>query len=372
VGAYEVLGKAESRDIYDRYGEFGLSVLGKTGSPGLTDFVLNTQKQAWVIFLLILLLLTALSQPFLVVGKLQGWIPRSVPWILAWSPLWIFHVFAYSMIILFTVIAARLSASEDAANGSFDRSKMMGGRWIYCWVGLYPLLVCFTNSVALKADKLINTSWATLFAPYLLFEALYLVLKGTRIARIMMKWPGGDPVLPLLPHALTYLVYQDLRWSFKRLLLAIAVLGELTAFKPSIVTELIFLLMFLLLALSPIADLMYWRAYKFAARESRLAEQLPNRTLTILSFSLYIFAILILMAFLGLVYARIGAEVKISWFIVFMPILVVAGIISSGLALSLPCIFCCCLVRDDTLYDGPADVSNNTAPSGISISEIKV
>lgn len=366
-----MLGSKEKRNIYDRYGEFGLTVLEKTGSPGITDFILNTQKQAWIIFLVMALLLLFLSFPLLISLKLSGRL-QTWPWALVCTPLWVFHAVVYGVILLFAVLTLQMSREMEAAAREAGEVpvKSGGGRWIYWWLGLYPLLMVFTLGIVLKVDKLIpGLAWSQIFLPYLAFELLYLLLKAFRVHRITQEWPGGDPVLPLVPNAFAFVVYQELRWSFTRTLLGLVILAELISFRPSLLTELAFILDSLLLLAAPIIDLLYWRAYKFAARESRHAERLPNRMITAFSFILYIFGLMVLMTFLGLLYAQVSAEVAMSWMWVFFPVLLVAGILAGLMVICMPCVVCCCIVRDDTLYDDmqqpPRSAAGSIKPTAV-------
>lgn len=365
VTAFEVLGNPKKKAVYDRYGEFGLTVLEKTGSPGITDFILNTQKQAWIIFLVMILLLLFLSFPFLVSFKLSGRF-KLWPWALLCTPLWVFHAVVYGLIILFAVLTLHMTREAEAAarDAGEELEKTPGGRWIYWWLALYPFVIAFTLGIVFKADNLTPTiTWPQVFMPYFIFEMLYLVMKSFRIRKAHLDWPGGDPVLPLVPNAFPFFIYQELRWTFIRSILGLVVLAELSTFKPSVLAEIGFILESLLLAASPIIDLMYWRAYKFAARESRHAERLPNRMITAFSFILYIFGLMILMTFLGLMYARISAEAAMSWIWVFFPLLLVAGLLAGTMVLCMPCVFCCCIVRDDTLYDDMQQPPRNATGS---------
>ncbi len=338
AGAYEVLGRPKTRHIYDSHGEFGLTVLEKTGSYGLTDFVLNRKKQAWIAGVLLILFLTFLSFPFLVAYKDRINAPLSLICI----PLWIFHGLLYATIWLFVILSARMSVSDGSRTRSFS---------IYWWPVLYLGIVAFNLMAVLKLDGIIRLDWLIVFIPYYIFEGLYLILKTVRIIQAARIWPGDDLVLPLVKGAFFYLIYQEFRWSFMRGVFGGVTLVRLKNAHPSITWEVAFLIGYLSLACAPIFDIMYWRAYKFAARESRNSERLPNRIITLTVFIVYITAILTLLIFLGLLHVWVQPDSQIGLFWVLFPFLCLSGCIGGTMILCIPCIFCCCIPKDDTMYD---------------------
>lgn len=355
MAAYEVLSNSKKRKIYDKYGEFGLDVLEKTGSYGLTDFMLNTRKQAWLILSLALFFATILSFPFLVTLKLIGkinWV-----WCLIFVPMWVFHVVMFGFIVLAAVIAGKFDDEDEFGESQQTDSQNVSGKSVYWWLALYPLLVSFSVGLCLKADGIVSWDWSIIFSPYFAFEALYAILKTLRLTSIHAKWPGGDTVLPLVPNAKLYLTYQELRWTLVRTVFAGAALLPFNYARESC-----FALGYILVMLCPIIDAFYWRAYKFAARESRQSEKLPSRMITAASFGIYIFGIMCLLSFLTMLFLRLRPNSSISWVWVFFPFLLVCGALLGSIILCVPCIFCCCLTRDNTMYDeeNPAAALNGS------------
>lgn len=307
--------------------------------------MLNTKKQASLIFAFALYLVTILSFPFLVTYKLVGKLKWS--WSLVFIPVWVFHLVTFGLIILGAVLAGKIE-DVDEENGENQETEQKGiaGSSVYWWLALYPLLVTFSVGLCLKSDGVVAWDWLLIFSPYFAFEALYLVLKILRLISVYMKWPGGDTVLPLVPNAKLYLGYQELRWTLIRPVFAFTSLLPFNHTK-----EFLFFFASLFIILCPILDAFYWRAYKFAARESRQSEKLPSRMLTNASFGVYLFGILCLLAVLTMLFLRMRPESSISWAWVLFPFLLVSGVLLGSIILCVPCVFCCCLVRDDTMYD---------------------
>lgn len=324
--------------------------------------MLNTQKQAWLIFTFALYLATILSFPFLVTWKLLGRIKWS--WSVVFVPVWVFHVVTFGLIVLAAVIAGKYDGDDEGAGEDQEvKSKGISGKSVYWWLALYPLLVAFTVVLCLKSEEVVSWDWTLIFSPYFAFEALYLILKVLRLVSIYMNWPGGDTVLPLVSNAKLYLAYQELRWTLIRPVFAATSLLPFSHAK-----EFFFALGYFLILLCPVLDAFYWRAYKFAARESGQSEKLPSRMLTSASFGFYIFGIICLLAFLTMLFLRLQPESTISWLWVLLPFLIVCGFLLGSIIICMPCVFCCCLVRDDTMYD-EENPAGPQQPSPINISK---
>lgn len=346
--AYEVLGKPKTRRIYDHYGDLGIAVMEKTGgSAGLTEFLLNSHLQGWLLLLLLVMLLVILSFPFLIAFKLSGRLQW--PWSLVALPMWLVDLLVLAFVTTASVFmyrSASPSSSTPASDGggseSFTRGQVLFSTLLFgCYFGL---LLASQVMAALKLDAVvISPSWAWVLAPYLIFEGLRLRFKVAALSGVAENWPGDDPVLDLTEHAFAYTVYVSLRWAVPRLLTAILFILKADGYFPNLAWAVVFLPAYATLIMAPVADLLHDRAYQEAVFLH------GGRALPTLAIHGKFVAELLLAAvwwsFLGLLnYKLVVAEASPpSWLLVFLPLLIFFGGIAGLLTLCLPILWCCFL-----------------------------
>lgn len=347
---YEILSNPKTRHLYDNYGQFGLSVYSNTGSIGLTEFVLDTKKQAWLLFFLSLLLITFFLFPFLVAMKLSGKI--TTYWVVIFVPVWLFHLILYGLIILLAVATARYARQQREAEEVADENE---GRYVHWFLVMYLPLICFTISLALKLDGFVQFSWQLIVLPYFLFEGIYLMYKIFELIETHQKWPGHDEVLLSVPNAFVYQVYARLRWSLARLVFVAVATVRLDNILPLLEWKYGFFFMYLCFVIAPIADIIYYRAYKFAASETANVANLPNKYWVIASFCIQIVCTCFMLVFFGLLQRKLQPVSALSWITVFMPFLILSGGFIALLTLCMPCLFYCCIAGRPSIYDELGD-----------------
>jgi hypothetical protein len=353
--AYEVLGRSKTRRIYDHYGDLGIAVMEKTGgSVGLTEFLLNSHLQGWLLLLLLVMLLVILSFPFLIAFKLSGRL--AWPWSLVALPVWLVDLLLLSVVLTASIFMYRNASpfefpfpppsSEEGGGG--DEAQSLSPRHqvilsTLIFALLFGLLLASQVLVALRLDSVVSTPWRLVLAPWLMAEALHLYGKLGALSEVAENWPGDDPVLDLTEHAFAYTVYASLRWALPRLLMGFLFIFKVEGVFPNLAWAVVFLPGYATLILAPVADLLHDRAYQEAVFLH------GGRALPTLAIHGKFVAELLLASvwwsFLGLLnYKLVVAEASPpSWLLVFLPLLIFFGGIAGLLSLCLPILWCCFL-----------------------------
>lgn len=343
--AYEILGKPKTKRIYDSYGELGITVFEKTGSAGLTEFLLNSHLQGWLILLVLVVVLVILSFPFLVAYKLNGTL-ASWSWSLIATPIWFTDFLILASLLTFSTIFYRSSTNTPQASSDEDSSPIFTrAQIIYStlvFVLFFGLLISSQILTALKLDSVLpNISWIIVLTPYLIFECIHMVFKVLDLVKIKKAWPGDDPILELTRNAFAYTVYCSFRWAIPRTLTAILFILK-TELWTSLTWTLVLCPAYVALIIAPVADLLYDRSYQEAIflHGGRALPTIAIHAKFILSLT---FAS-ILCTFLGLLnYKLLVHHSTITWVLVFLPLLIVVGGVAALITCCVPVLWCCFL-----------------------------
>lgn len=278
----------------------------------------------------------------LIALKLAGWIDKA-SWSIVLIPVWLFHATVYgSLATLIYITRKQEDPVEEYQNSPISFNSIA--------IVYFPL-VCFTISLVLKLDGIWSVDWLEAAVPYYLFEGVMLVRRVMDIHRIALIWPLGDPVLPLVKGALLYKVYRQLRWTILRIWLVSMVFFNLDFGFPRIIWSLAFIPAYIGLIFAPILDIAFFRAYKFAAMESRNISQVPNKHLVLLNFGSYISLLIVILGFLILLNLKVQFFPNLSWLVVFSPLIGISTIIALIIVAMIPVVLCCFCKQRPSLYD---------------------
>lgn len=341
-----MLGKKESRRIYDKYGETGLDVLDRTGNAAVTDFILNNRKQAWVVFGILVLILNFLAFPFLVAAKASG--KLSWRWVLVCIPLWIFHVLAFALILVYVFLSGVAPEERDAQQGEEAMKQRRSTSPL--WAAAYICLAAFTVLAACKLDSAISRPWRDIALSYFMFEGLLLMTKAMLLYDLNRRELRNDPVLHSLPGAFLWEVYWSARWSFVRIWFMAVAIARLDGSAASLTWDAGFAALYICLVSAPIVDFIYWKLYQHAAYSSSNADRLPSRLSVALYYVAYWAWTTFWLALAVLLHIKLQFSPSLSWIWVLFPILGVAGLSACCILCAVPCVCCCCMVRSDDIY----------------------
>lgn len=231
--AYEVLSDPKKRAVYDRYGEFGLSMLG-TPAAALVDPQLGSRLQRYCLYASMAIILLLLFSIFLAarVDHDISW-----KWSVVFIPLWILDAWFLLTLIPMSFTPSPLTPEEEeeaqqeerieglsSSSGGLrhqrKREALTRGTFLTLYLALF---IIFQILVVLREDRISLLSSAVIFIPYFIMEALNAVkclLNSILTLSLLEKTkaqaedhdPSSPPSHTSLPFSLKCLVIAEAWW----------------------------------------------------------------------------------------------------------------------------------------------------------------
>lgn len=196
--AYTVLSDPRRRALYDTLGESGLKILEdpSTVNPAnvLRNFQRNHKDRYNLALKIIALFAVILALPSLFSLKCDGLLGRKIPWLLLWTPVWIWDGLWLAYLVYIVAVHKHTANIDDEDGVELGNIYTLGGG--DNWTGenvatgaksttsmlkkLVSLLtaiifIAFQGVLMAKLDGIVDYSWLQTFAPFFIHEAIVAV-----------------------------------------------------------------------------------------------------------------------------------------------------------------------------------------------------
>lgn len=331
-----MLSNPATRRIYDRYGELGLTTLGVVKSPSLVEFMLNTSRIKFIVFVIFSSLFLAGFSPLFAALKISNKI--SWTWYVIVAPMLCFLLVLLLFCTLFIYLGWKamsiVTGEESETRGSSeDKESLDKTAFIFLTTFLLAFFLLILAQILLFTSKLeghINVSWWIILLPYFIVETIHFLRIVLSLLVINADWENckEEVVSPFdhtLSHPFAYLCYLSLRWCVMRVLFV-----DLVIFKLGLLSRLpwavVFAPLYLILTSSLIID------YKMDKRrlpyeEARFTpDQYDNtnnnrgpKVMFKTKYALYTILVTVLMTSLLLLNLRLGLG-RPNWTVTLLPV----------------------------------------------------
>ncbi|KAJ9065240.1 hypothetical protein DSO57_1021696 [Entomophthora muscae] len=347
--AYEILSDPKKRSIYDRYGEWGVTMSESVGGPLFDPEV--ESKVGGIFFLsslmtiLFIIFFSFLSQR---IDNLIDW-----RYLLIFIPLWILDLILLAPLVqtLRTTFKERAKSQSqgtqvDDINDPESGENMTSQQFatVFLIIGIIffvlLLLISFQVLIVLKIDNVIEISAGVVFIPLFIPEALnFLRLLVQQI--IAFKTVGSMSFLEALASLFNNFWLQLLRLAQEILLIL-----KIDHALDDVSWGIIFIPTYLLGVKYFISLVLAWFKLKQMPEGD---ERTANKALLLLMFSLYFLIGVLGYTFLGLLIKKLEYSDSIKMAVVFIPIFLVLAFLLCCCGCCFPC--CCFLAMNTDLGD---------------------
>ncbi|KAG0758677.1 hypothetical protein G6F62_007424 [Rhizopus arrhizus] len=171
--AYEILSDEQKRQVYDKYGELGLQMMGTVMSP-LFDPQIESMLCTALLFLSLLFSLFILFIAFLTlrIDHIVLW-----SWRVVWIPAWIIDLILFYHLVRYVISRQKNSTRDEKLEETEKEGyeKLIRRVKQMIWIVDFLLLLLFQIFIVLRLDQHITWPASTLFIPYFVFEAIQCV-----------------------------------------------------------------------------------------------------------------------------------------------------------------------------------------------------